>query len=151
LDTLQKLVYTEEIKSLKSRYFRLMDSKQWQEWRGLFCDDASFQIEGLSIDPGGTEPSEFQGADEFVAMAVRSLDQGVSVHQGYSPEIEILSDTEARGVWGMFDWSDTTVDGASVEFRGYGHYHDEFRREDGQWRISRLMITRIRIDFERPT
>ena len=29
----------EEIKQLKARYFRLMDTKQWDEWADLFTDD----------------------------------------------------------------------------------------------------------------
>jgi hypothetical protein len=59
------------------------------------------------------------------------------------PEIELLSPTEARGIWAMFDY---------VEFkplrgiRGYGHYHEEYRKSGGKWHISMLKLTRLRVD-----
>jgi len=30
--------------------------------------------------------------------------------------------------------------------RGYGHYHEEYRKEKGGWRISKLKLTRLRVD-----
>jgi hypothetical protein len=30
--------------------------------------------------------------------------------------------------------------------QGFGHYHDEFRREDGVWRISSLRLTRLHVE-----
>ncbi|MBV8983791.1 MAG: nuclear transport factor 2 family protein, partial [Acidimicrobiia bacterium] len=34
----------------------------------------------------------------------------------------------------------------SASFRGYGHYNEEYVREDGGWRIRRLVLTRLRVD-----
>ena len=36
----QSLVAVEEIKQLKARYFRFMDTKRWDEWADLFAEDA---------------------------------------------------------------------------------------------------------------
>ena len=30
--------------------------------------------------------------------------------------------------------------------QGYGHYLEEYIREDGQWRISRTRLERLRVD-----
>jgi hypothetical protein len=35
----EKLWDIEQIKQLKARYFRLMDTKDWVAWRDLFTDD----------------------------------------------------------------------------------------------------------------
>ncbi len=35
----EKLWDIEQIKQLKARYFRLMDTKDWAAWRELFTDD----------------------------------------------------------------------------------------------------------------
>jgi hypothetical protein len=59
------------------------------------------------------------------------------------PEIELLSATEARGVWSMFDYVEFRP---SRGIRGYGHYHEEYRKERGAWHISRLKLTRLRVD-----
>ncbi|MBW8754754.1 MAG: nuclear transport factor 2 family protein, partial [Sphingomonadales bacterium] len=37
MDRLERLEAIEAIRSLKARYFRLMDTKQWDELRGVFA------------------------------------------------------------------------------------------------------------------
>ena len=34
-----------------------------------------------------------------------------------------------------------------TELRGYGHYHEDYRKVDGEWRISRSKLTRLRMDI----
>lgn len=60
------------IKQLNARYFRLMDTKQWDEWR-----------------------------------------TGRGINRG---------------------------------FTGYGHYEEEYRREDGEWKIAFLRLTRLKLN-----
>ena len=50
---------------------------------------------------------------------------------------------EARGVWAMFDYVEFKP---SRGIRGYGHYHEEYRKEAGKWHISKLKLTRLRVD-----
>ncbi len=64
------------------------------------------------------------------------------------PEIEITGDGTARGVWAMFDYVEWPEnDGVRNGLQGYGHYREEYRREDGAWRISRIRLERLRIDW----
>ena len=131
------------IKQLKARYFRLMDTKQWAAYRQLFTDDMVFYFESARA-PAATS------GDEFVAHVRGRLATAVSVHQGHMPEIELTSADSARGVWAMFDWVDDP--GQHRAFQGYGHYHEEYRRgDDGQWRISQLRLTRLRVDEVAPS
>ena len=58
------------------------------------------------------------------------------------PEIEILSDSEARGIWAMED----IVEFTGRRLHGFGHYHETYRKDGGQWRIARLHLTRTRIE-----
>ena len=30
--------------------------------------------------------------------------------------------------------------------QGYGHYREEYKREDGEWRIARTRLERLRVD-----
>ena len=39
------LVHVENIKQLKARYFRFVDSKQWDALRDVFTDDVLFYFE----------------------------------------------------------------------------------------------------------
>jgi hypothetical protein len=128
----------EQIKELKARYFRFFDTKQWDRWRGLFTDDCTY---------GGTSRA-YSGPDEFVAGTRERLDKAITVHQGHTPEIRILGPTSAKGIWPMFDHVefDNVVDhghGVSRGFTGFGHYEEEYRKEDEGWKICFLRITRL--------
>ena len=48
----------------------------------------------------------------------------------------------------MFDYVEFPAgpDGARVGLQGYGHYTEEYVREDGEWRIKSTLLTRLRID-----
>ena len=133
----------EAIKQLKARYFRLMDTKQWDAYRQVFTDDMVFYFES------GEAPLASSG-DEFVAHVRSRLATAISVHHGHMPEIELTSADTARGVWAMFDWVDDPDHHRA--FQGFGHYHEEYRRgEDGEWRIARLRLSRLRVDEIAPS
>jgi hypothetical protein len=129
------------IQALKARYFRLMDTKQWTEWRTLFTDDMCF-FHDRTVLPSSTEP-QARSADEFVASVQAMLASAVTVHHGHMPEIEMTGDRTAAGIWAMFDRVEGTNDGRS--FEGHGHYHERYERsDDGRWRIKELRLTRLR-------
>ena len=73
-----------------------------------------------------------------------ALEVAQSAHHGHVPEIEILSDTEARGIWPMED----VVLNRGFAFRGYGHYRETYEKVAGEWRIKTSQITRLRIVVE---
>jgi hypothetical protein len=132
----------EEIKQLKASYFRYLDLKQWDKWRGIFTDDAKFD---------GTA-KRFSGPDEFIASTSKNLQSAKTIHQGHMPEIRILGPDRARGIWAMFDWVEFPAPdkegptGGQRGFVGYGHYQEEYRRQDGTWKIAFLRLTRLRLD-----
>jgi hypothetical protein len=128
----------EAIKQLKARYFRLMDTKQWDRWREQFTDDCRYD---------GTS-RHYSGPDEFCAGTSQRLADATTVHQGHMPEIVLTGPDTARGIWAMFDWVEfpearDTGHGVSRGFTGFGHYEEEYRRHDGVWRISFLRLTRL--------
>ena len=132
------------IHQLKSRYFRFMDTKQWDQWRNLFTDDMVFYADFDSVLPKLTEPTT-SGGDEFVEYVSGVLATAITAHHGHMPDIEVHGDGTAHGVWAMFDWVDDADN--SMALQGFGHYHENYvRGSDGQWRISELRLTRIRVD-----
>lgn len=132
----------EAIKQLKARYFRFLDTKKWAAWRALFTDDAIFD---------GTSKT-YAGSDDFCAATSAWLDGAVTVHQGLMPEITLTGPDAATGIWAM---QDIVQFGAPIQagayrgmtgFVGFGHYEEAYRRVDGDWKISRLRLTRLRLD-----
>jgi acetyl esterase/lipase len=129
------LAATLQIHQLKARYFRLMDTKRWDEMRAVFAREATLTDEESN--------SRWSGRDGIVAGLARVLAPPVrTFHHGHMPEIELLSDTEARGVWAMNDWVDTPA----FTLDGWGHYHERYAFEDGAWRIAELRLTRLRVE-----
>lgn len=132
----------EAIRQLKARYFRLLDTKSWAAWRGLFTDDARFE--------GTSRP--FSGPDQFCAATTEWLGPATTVHQGFMPEIRIEGADQASGIWAMEDLVqfdapiETGAYAGMTGFHGYGHYVERYRREDGAWKICFLKLTRLRVD-----
>jgi SnoaL-like protein len=134
--TVDQLLAIEAIKQVKAEYFYFMDTKQWDSWREVFTEDV--RIEG--------GPPQ-QSRDDFVGFVSRHLEGAKTCHHGYMPIIEVTSETSARGTWSM---SDDVVFPAGHPWaadhprqRGYGHYHEEYRRDGGRWRISAMRLTRL--------
>jgi hypothetical protein len=133
------LVDTEEIKQLKARYFRFIDTKQWDDWGQVFTVDCVMEVPEANMVNNGRQ--------EIVDTVSAALFGARTVHHGHMPEIEITGDGTARGIWAMFDYVEwPEQDGNRVGIRGYGHYLEEYEREDGQWRISRTRLQRLRVD-----
>ena len=132
---LQRLLDVEEIQQLKARYFRCMDTKDWDGFGTVLTADAVMDADGYVGE----------GRDEIVAFLRRVLDGVVTTHHGHTPEITITGPDTATGVWAMFDYLTFPGD-PPPGFRGYGHYHEEYVREPGGWRIHRVRLTRLRVE-----
>jgi uncharacterized protein (TIGR02246 family) len=93
----------EEIKKLKARYFRSLDSKDWDTYAGVFAEDCVVDL----TRAGG---ARYEGREAFAAYA-QSLPFVQSVHHGHMPEIELTGEATATGVWALEDyniWEDGT-------------------------------------------
>ena len=129
----------EAIKTLKARYCRLLDAKDWTAWRDLFTDD-------FVSDTSQSGGRVITGADEFVAFIRKTLGKPsqVTVHQVHAPEIEITGPQTAQGVWAL---NDIVHLAPGVNLNGHGHYHETYAKADGHWRISSSSLTRLREEF----
>jgi 3-hydroxyisobutyrate dehydrogenase-like beta-hydroxyacid dehydrogenase len=135
-----RLADIEAIKQLKARYFRFIDMKDWESFRDLFTDDC---VHHLPED----SPVPSMGNAEYFAMNEALLTPGVTTHHGHMPEITLRSDTEAEGIWAMFDYVQIDPPSGRVSIMGYGHYIETYRKcPDGMWRISSKRNERLRLD-----
>lgn len=125
----------EEIKKLKARYFRYLDTKRWKEFGEVFAKDA------VSRSPTSNEVMA-QGRQAIVERVKGVVRDAVTVHYGHMPEIELTSETTAKGLWSMFDF----VDYGKSSWKGYGHYEEEYVKQGGRWYIKSFKLTRLRQD-----
>ena len=145
MDRIDRLEAIEEIRSLKARYFRLMDTKQWDALAQVFCSDLKV------VTPEGKIYVE--GGDAYAAALRNSLEHAVSCHQGLMGEVEVSDDETASAIWAMQDvieWEDRHPAMGWKSIVGRGHYHETYRKEGGRWRIATLTLTRLRLDVVMP-
>lgn len=155
MDALTKLIAINEIQQLKSRYFRLVDTRDWTALEHVYTRDAQFdasealRVHPLNGPPEGEVGPVIHGNRAIVAWASRSLENYTSVHHGANHEVTIESETEASGVIAMVDIIRGSDRKAEI-FRATGHYWESYRVEDGAWRIARSKLTRLTNDVHRP-
>jgi len=142
----ETLLAIEAIKRLKARYFRCVDAKDWLGFMSVSADDAVFDI---SDDMPGCV---LVGPERIVEPPRVGLQDCVSVHHGHCPEIDIVCDTEATGVWAMEDMLRWTPESATPGRRlhGYGHYFETYEKRDVVWKIKSLKLKRLRVDVRDP-
>lgn len=132
----QRLEDIEDIRQLKYRYFRCIDTANLEELEELFTEDASVKYEG------GSYTFEAHGRDKIIeAIGYGFHNEAIAFHHGNHPEIEIISDTEARGRWYLRDWfldlrRKITTDGTAF-------YRDQYVKRDGRWWIQHSGYTRV--------
>ncbi|MGF6472109.1 nuclear transport factor 2 family protein [Paraburkholderia youngii] len=143
---IEKLVAIEEIKQLKARYFRCIDTKNWDGFKSVFAPDARFDI---SDDVPGCILVDREKIEQAVSVP---LAECVSVHHGHCPEIEITSGTTASGIWAMEDMLRWEADSGypNRTLHGYGHYVETYEKIDGQWHIKSMKLQRLRVDAGAP-
>lgn len=140
IETLQAV---EEIKKLKAKYCRYLDSENWDGYRSLFADHLRGHAQDGRI---------IAGADAWVAMvrALHTDNADRTVHHCHMPEITVLDSTRATGIWALFDYVDRVarVDGTRTALFGYGHYEEEYvNTPERGWLIAAIHLTRIRVDY----
>jgi hypothetical protein len=141
---LERLTVVEDLRTLKARYCRLADEKRWDEFSELFTEDA----EARFFDPAGELVNAIHSPRIGASIGAR-VGAAQPIHHVFSHELEVVSPTEARGIWAMEDIVEHP-DGAERPFKrmhGFGHYHETYERQDGTWRIRTLEQTRVRVDY----
>ena len=149
MDSTERLVAIEEIKALKARYFRCMDTKDWDGFAEVFAVDATLDISG-ELGANASDGGVVRGRTEIATFVRNAIDGVTTVHHGHMPEITVTSPTSATGVWAMEDmlrWPE----GAPIRsLHGYGHYHETYENQAGRWFIASTKLTRLHVGVEMP-
>ncbi|HKA92162.1 MAG TPA: nuclear transport factor 2 family protein [Acidimicrobiia bacterium] len=133
----------EAIKQLKARYFRLIDTKDWDGLATVFTDD-------VEVDLSGEGAGVTRGATEFLSFLRSVIGDAITVHHGHTPEIELTSPRTATGIWALEDQLWWPRGGPFAHMHGFGHYHETYENTDAGWRIKSLTITRLHRLLEPP-
>lgn len=133
---IQRLMDIEAIKQLKHAYFRCIDTANMEELASLFHDDVSVHFKG------GSYEWKIQGKKDYLASIGKSFSrESVGQHNAHHPEIQMLSDTEATGLWYLAD--NMWILKYNRKTHGTALYWDRYLKVDGKWLIKDTSYERI--------
>ncbi len=119
----------EDIKRVKYRYLRALDTKKWEEFAGTLTEDVVGDY-GSSVG----EEHHFTDRESLVAYMRASLPPNViTEHRVTHPEITVDGD-EATATWYLQDR--VMVPDFDFMLIGAAFYNDRYRRTADGWRIS---------------
>jgi 3-phenylpropionate/cinnamic acid dioxygenase small subunit len=122
---------------LKARYCRCLDTKDWAGYAACFAED-------LVLDTAPAGGARVEGRDAAVAYVRSSISEDtLTTHHVHNPEIAVDGD-EASAIWAM---QDRNVWPSGRKLLGFGHYHERYRREGGEWRIAESRLTRLNVEM----
>ena len=124
MSILERLEAIEDIKVLKARRDRFVDTKDWEALEALHVPDhRSYN--------GDYKP--WTSAAEMIANVREIMKDLRTAHHSHTPEITFSSPTEASGIWAMTGISLWEQDGQEHWFIAAGHYYETYQKRAAQW------------------
>jgi SnoaL-like domain len=133
--SIAEMADVEAIKQVKYAYFRLLDSKEFEDLGLLLTEDVTSSYESGKYSHGSR-------ADIVDFLSTSLGDKGiVSEHLGHHPEIVLTGEERAVGTWYLHDR--VMVAAVDFELAGSAIYRDEYKKVGGRWLISHTGYERI--------
>ena len=132
---LARLEALEEIKALKYRYFRAMTLGDYDLLKETLTEDVvTSYSDGEYV---------FEDREKLLTFLIESHHAGqqVAYWMCAMPEITIANDREATGTWAFYHYFYHR--GHEFVDEMFAYYDDEYRFEEGAWRIARTGYKRV--------
>ncbi len=151
MNDIEQLSAIEEIKMVKARYFRGVDTSDSKLVRSILADDCVLDYMGCCTDPKTNR--DYLPTMNVVMRGSASWSDGgmaafgiVSTHHGHLGEVTLTSDTTASAIWPMTDRLFMPAGAPFAALIGHGYYHETYEKTGGHWKIKTLRIQRIRVE-----
>ncbi|WP_297493443.1 nuclear transport factor 2 family protein [Acidocella sp.] len=153
MDEIARLLACEDIRAVKARYFRGVDTADSELVRGILAEDCVLDYRGCCTDPA-TKRDFFpamnivmRGSAGWSSTGLRAMGI-VSVHHSHNGEIEVSSATMAHAIWSMTDRLFMPPGKDYAVMTGYGYYHETYEKIGGAWKVKTLRIERLRVEAQ---
>jgi len=147
MDGIEKLLAMEAIRQTKARYFYGVDKRDWVLFASVFTGD----VEMIVPEQAGHPQQVVRGRDNVIKLVSDAMAPVTTMHFGHTPIIEFTSATSASVIWAMEDhlWKNPDFpDAIPCNYaHGCGHYLETYKLLDGEWLISHIELTRLRMDM----
>jgi len=148
MNDLERLVAIEDIKQLKARYYRFLDTKQWDDFETVFTEDAVMDVRNPDRIVE-TDEGLYRGNRVIRQFAERALGNGTSTDRAFLPEITVTSATEASGIWAQEDRLTWPPGNVNTALEGFGYEYETYEKIGDAWRIKSTRLTRVVVKITR--
>jgi len=121
---LERLLALEDIRMLKARRDRAVDTKDWGMLEALHAPDHTSYND--DFPPWTT-------ASEMIANVRVIMGDLQTAHHSHTPEITFDAVDRASGIWAMNGLSVWNQGDEEHWFLGVGHYFETYEKRDGVW------------------
>ena len=131
MQAVDQVAAIEELRRLKARYFRCVDTKDCNGLATVFAPDIIFDrrydstvqvpFTGEWTPPLSPKQLVVRGADAVLVMVRRAVGEISTVHHGHTYEIDFIDDDTATAIRAMSD--ELRDRHGRLILAGQGHYH----------------------------
>jgi SnoaL-like domain len=134
--TLQQLSDLEDIRTVKHRYFRSIDTADMAMLDTLFTDDVFVEY------IGGGYRVQLEGKANMLEFIANSFPEtALAMHHGHMPDISFTGPDTAEGIWYL---EDVFIDlELGKHTAGSALYRDHYVRQESGWKIARTIYERV--------
>jgi hypothetical protein len=125
--TPEDLVELEQIKAVKYRYLRAVDTRDWDLLATTLTADARAAYSAGKLSYDGRD-----AIIEFLSSSMPAKEMLTS-HRVHHPEIVLTGPTTATARWALEDV--VIIESANLTLHGAAYYEDEMQKVDGEWKI----------------
>lgn len=119
----------EAIRRLIALYGQLLDSKRFDDWGRLFCEDATFRVWGRT----------HEGRSEIQREICGMQTETPGKHVVLQPVIDLFEEGLRAAVW--TDLCALATGPQGIVIATIGRYHDRLRKgEDGNWQFEQRAL-----------
>lgn len=129
------LVELEEIKAVKYRYLRAVDTRDWVLLATTLTADATSAYSSGRLS--------YTGRDAIIEFLSSSMppEEMLTSHKVHHPEITLTGPTTADARWALEDV--VILQSAGITIRGAAYYEDRMEKIDGEWKIKHTGYRRL--------
>lgn len=136
MSDLERLLAIEDIKFLKARRDRAVDTKDFDTYEALHAPDHVSHNDGFA---------RWNSREEMIANVRRLMADNITVHHSHTPQITFESPTRATGIWGMEDNIFWKQGDEEHWLQGFGFYHETYEKRDGSWLFTSRQLKRTHV------
>ena len=141
MNDIERLIALEDIRSVRAKYCRYIDTHEWHRLKDIMTADAVLDLSHTGTVLG-VEIRPIKGVHAIAESLAQNCDKlRKLLHIVTTPIIEFENDNVATGIWRQETFIKETRPDLPGTGIAYCSAHDTYQRTDDGWRIASVRIT----------